>query len=151
MTKSKLTTGILPPCDGEVLVVDDDPALRETAVEVLGMAGFKAAGVSNGAEALGFLAMGRADVVLLDLRMPVLDGWAFLRRRAADPTLTRIPVIVLSGEPLDASIARAVNGWLTKPFDEAGLLDAVATAMANAPKARVPAEDRSPSVARWRR
>jgi CheY-like chemotaxis protein len=135
MTKktTKLSSGILPPCESEVLVVEDDPQLRETAVEILALGGFMATGAANGAEALTFLQKEAPKVILLDLRMPVLDGWAFLDRRAQDPVASGIPVIVLSGEPSDPRLLPVVDGWIAKPLDEATLLNTVTAVLAARP------------------
>jgi CheY-like chemotaxis protein len=121
---ARLSAGTVEPA-ADVLVVDDDAALREGAVEALALAGIVAVGAANGAEALRFLVAGRADLILLDLRMPVLDGWAFLRHRAGTPGLLQIPVLLLSGEPLDNALLAFVDGWLSKPFSEGELIDAV--------------------------
>jgi CheY-like chemotaxis protein len=109
----------------DVLVVDDDASVRESALEILALAGILAAGAGNGAEALRFLTTEHTDLILLDLRMPVLDGWAFLRHRATSRSLSEIPVLVLSGEPQDASLHSFVAGWLIKPFGEDELVNAV--------------------------
>jgi CheY-like chemotaxis protein len=109
----------------DVLVVDDDASLRESVRDTLALTGIKTAGAANGGEALGFLANQRADLILLDLCMPVLDGWAFLRQRATRPRLSEIPVLVLSGEPHDPALRGMVEGWLVKPFGEDELIEAV--------------------------
>jgi CheY-like chemotaxis protein len=126
MKAPKLTTSELPACHGEVLLVDDDGALRETAAEVLRLAGFKVSTAENGAEALQLLAGVSVGAIVLDLRMPVLDGWGFLRHRAASPVLSAIPVVIVSAEPIDPALA---DLWLAKPFDEAALIDVVAGAI----------------------
>jgi CheY-like chemotaxis protein len=128
MKPLKLTTSELPACQGAVLLVDDDGALRETAAEVLRLAGFEVSTAENGAEALQFLAGASVGVILLDLRMPVLDGWGFLRHRADSAALSAIPVIIVSAEPMDPALATSTDLWLSKPFDEATLIDIVATA-----------------------
>jgi len=129
MTKARLTTARLLAGTAarvvDALVVDDDAPLRESAVETLALSGILAAGVGNGAEALSFLESERADLILLDLNMPVLDGWAFLRQRAASGRLSQIPVLVLSGEPRDAALMADVQGWLAKPLSEDELVEAV--------------------------
>src|SRR5581483_6697252 len=91
-TPRRLTTGILPPSAGDVLLVEDDPQVREGALEILALGGFLVAAVGNGAEALEHLTRETPALILLDLRMPVLDGWEFLRRRAASAALSEIPV-----------------------------------------------------------
>jgi CheY-like chemotaxis protein len=81
-----------------VLIVDDDSSLQRVFARFLAQEGFVAATASNGQEALKYLrGGGAADVILLDLRMPVMDGWAFRREQRADASLSGIPVIVLSG------------------------------------------------------
>lgn len=130
MSKARATTAELTAGTGgravDVLVVDDDVPLRETALETLALGGFLAAGAGNGAEALRFLITERADLILLDLRMPVLDGWSFLRHRASSPRLSGIPVMILSGEPPDTTLTAHIDGWLGKPFGEDELVEAVA-------------------------
>jgi CheY-like chemotaxis protein len=124
LTTARLSPGTVAPAV-DVLVVDDDAPLRESVVETLALAGILAAGAAHGAEALRFLASGRADLILLDLRMPVLDGWSFLRQRAGSRNLLQIPVLLLSGEPQDRALLAFVDGWLSKPFSEDELVGAV--------------------------
>jgi two-component system, chemotaxis family, chemotaxis protein CheY len=81
-----------------VLVVDDDPNLVRLMSKFLKLEGFAPVPASNGQEALDYLrGGGGAHVILLDLRMPVMDGWSFLRERRADPQLASIPIVVMSG------------------------------------------------------
>jgi CheY-like chemotaxis protein len=95
-----------------VLVVDDDPDLVRLMSKFLRLEGFAPVPAANGSEALSYLrAGGRASVILLDLRMPVMDGFAFREAQRGDPALAEIPVVVLSGiegahaEALDAAAA----------------------------------------------
>jgi urea transport system substrate-binding protein len=80
-----------------VLVVEDDDDMREAICEIAVRAGMGAVGARNGLEALRVLERcGRLpDLVLLDLRMPVMDGWEFLRLRS--PAVAAIPLVVLTG------------------------------------------------------
>jgi CheY-like chemotaxis protein len=81
-----------------VLIVDDDAAVRRTMARFLGLDGFAVIEADNGQAALAYLrGGGEASVILLDLRMPVMDGWAFRREQQRDPAFAHIPVIVLSG------------------------------------------------------
>jgi CheY-like chemotaxis protein len=81
-----------------VLVVDDDPNLVRLMSKFLKLEGFAPVSAGNGQEALAYLrGGGDASVILLDLRMPVMDGWAFRREQRGDPVLADIPVVVLSG------------------------------------------------------
>jgi CheY-like chemotaxis protein len=81
-----------------VLVVDDDPNLVRLMSKFLTLEGFAPVPAANGQEALAYLqGGGGANVILLDLRMPVMDGWAFRREQRADPGIAAIPIVVLSG------------------------------------------------------
>jgi CheY-like chemotaxis protein len=81
-----------------VLLVDDDAAVRRSMARFLTFEGFVVVEANNGLEALTYLRSGAgASVILLDLRMPVMDGWTFRREQRLDPELNRIPVVVLSG------------------------------------------------------
>src|SRR5687767_8501354 len=84
-----------------VLVVDDDPAIRESLGEVLGDEGFQVVYAENGRMALEYL-RACADppcLVLLDLMMPVMNGWEFCREKEQDPALEDVKVVVISAMP----------------------------------------------------
>src|SRR5689334_11479746 len=82
---------------GGVLIVEDDADLREMMAQLLTMEGFASTAVANGREALDYLRDGgRPNVILLDLMMPVMDGWEFLREQTRDTVLATLPVIILS-------------------------------------------------------
>ena len=110
-----------------VLIVEDDADLREMMAQLLSLEGFQAATVANGSEALQYLHNGhvKPDVILLDLMMPVMDGWEFRRKQQADPAFADVPVIVLSA--LDQSRAADVQAeaFLKKPLDFDRLLQLV--------------------------
>ena len=81
-----------------ILLVDDDVAVRHTMARFLGIEGFVVVEAGNGQEALTHLQTGcSAAAILLDLRMPMMDGWAFRKLQRADRTIADIPVIILSG------------------------------------------------------
>jgi CheY-like chemotaxis protein len=85
-----------------VLVVDDDPNLVRLMSKFLKLEGFAPVPAGNGEEALAYLrGGGDASVILLDLRMPVMDGWTFRREQRGDPGLAGIPIVVLSGVEAD--------------------------------------------------
>ncbi len=105
-----------------ILIVDDDETNRYTLARRLtrdGHANLAMAG--NGAEALAALRSDHFDLVLLDIMMPVLDGFGVLEAMHADPQLKRIPVIVISAHDDMANVARAIElgaaDYLAKPFD----------------------------------
>jgi CheY-like chemotaxis protein len=109
-----------------VLIVEDDADLREMMAQLLTLEGFKTATASNGREALQYLDDGDPpEVILLDLMMPVMDGWEFRRRQQADPQMARVPVIVLSA--LDQVRANGLHpeAFLKKPLDFDRLLELV--------------------------
>ena len=113
----------------EVLVVDDDRDIREVLAEVLQDEGYSVALAVNGADALRYLRSGGSPrVILLDLMMPIMDGWRFRSEQLQDPALGRIPVIVLTadgGAKEKAATLKATEG-ITKPVRLDALLSAVA-------------------------
>jgi len=109
-----------------VLIVEDDEDLREMMAQLLTLEGFEAATVANGREALDYLhEASTPNVILLDLMMPVMDGWEFRRQQEADPALAPVPVIVLSA--LDQARAAKIHAdaFLKKPLDFDRLLSLV--------------------------
>jgi CheY-like chemotaxis protein len=109
-----------------VLIVEDDADLREMMAQLLSLEGFRTQTVPNGRAALDYLRQGDfPEVILLDLMMPVMDGWEFRRRQREDPRLAGVPVVVLSA--LDQSRAADLEGaaFLKKPLDFDRLLDLV--------------------------
>jgi CheY-like chemotaxis protein len=112
-----------------VLVVDDDADVRSTIAETLEDEGYRVAQAANGIAAHDMLRRGGTPaLILLDLWMPVLDGWGFLERRALDPTIAAIPVIVMSASPFERHVP-GVQQLLKKPIRFEVLLDAVAAAV----------------------
>jgi CheY-like chemotaxis protein len=109
-----------------VLIVEDDADLRDMMAQLLALEGYRTESVPNGRAALDYLRRGDfPDVILLDLMMPVMDGWEFRRRQREDPQLARVPVVVLSA--LDQSRAVDLGGaaFLKKPLDFDRLLELV--------------------------
>lgn len=110
-----------------VLVVEDDLDIRELVASVLAEHGHEVASAGDGREALGLLSAFAADVILLDMRMPVLDGWAFAREYAAQPgPHARIVVCTAARDASSSAASIRADAWLAKPFDLAELLQAVA-------------------------
>jgi CheY-like chemotaxis protein len=100
-----------------VLVVEDDSSVREMMATLLTMEGYEATTAENGQAALDQLHTGyKPHVILLDLMMPVMDGFAFRDEQQHDPNLADIPVIVLTAVP--PSVARVVaDVVLSKPIN----------------------------------
>jgi CheY-like chemotaxis protein len=121
---------------GAVLIVDDEPDVRLVARVILEAAGHDVEEASSGEEALDALGAGALpDVLLLDVRMPGIDGWEVLRRvRDADGTLRDLPVVIFTA---DISLAEQApvplaerEFFLGKPFDPDDLVDLVERAAA---------------------
>ena len=110
-----------------VLVVDDDEAIREALREVIGMFEYNVITASDGNEALRILqaTIGRERpcVILLDLMMPIMNGWDFLKNMQEDNRLSNIPVIVLSASERK-NIPQGVV-FLSKPIDLDRLIDGI--------------------------
>jgi CheY-like chemotaxis protein len=97
-----------------VLIVEDELATRDALIELLGKDGREIVTAGDGQEAIERLAkVARPRVILLDLMMPRMDGWEFLRRQSADPSIADIPTIVLSGSKLPTG----AKHQLSKPVD----------------------------------
>jgi len=113
------------PGDGPILVVDDDQDIREILSETLEDLGFEILTAANGREALTILRSleGGASAVLLDLMMPVMDGYGFLEARAQDPKLASIPIaVVTAGHGIDHDRIGTAIPIIRKPFDVSRLL-----------------------------
>ena len=103
-----------------VLVVDDDRHIRDLLRELLAEDGYEVAAASNGAEALELLAVFAAQVILLDIDMPVMDGVTFAQRyRAAFSEDAQAPIIVITAGGNAPARARQLQaaGFVGKPFD----------------------------------
>jgi CheY-like chemotaxis protein len=120
-----------------ILVVDDDPDILEALAEILEGEGYAVDRARHGQEALARIERRRPDLILLDLMMPVMDGWEFsqaLRRRSG---FEDIPVLVLSADRQAGARARVVGarGYLAKPFELNELLRLVGDNVASSPPA----------------
>lgn len=116
-----------------ILIVDDEAFIRLYLEEVLADEGHEVLSAANGAEALRLLREGpRPDLILLDLMMPVMNGWEFRGAQATEPDLAGIPVVILSGAGDVQAEARrlGVAAFVTKPFLPANLLQAIQQAAA---------------------
>jgi signal transduction histidine kinase len=109
-----------------LLVVEDDPDIREALDGLLSTEGFRVAGCSNGREALNWLrASPKPDLILLDLMMPVMDGWQFRVAQKKDPELAAIPVLALSADTTAKAVAIDAEAYLKKPVDYDTLIDTI--------------------------
>jgi CheY-like chemotaxis protein len=112
-----------------VLIVDDDLDIRSTLREALEFEGHTVRAVANGREALEDLrGQNAVCVILLDLMMPVMNGWEFREEQLKDPRIAKVPVLVISADG-NAEVKAAsltANGYLKKPIRVKDLFDAVA-------------------------
>lgn len=124
-----------PGSVGLVLVVDDEPDIRDLIRLNLEAAGHRVATAGDGREALDAACRERPDVIVLDVLMPGIDGWQLLERLKADGAgLGDIPVVMVTAlgqteDRLRAGIEGAVR-FITKPFEPRELVDAVADSLA---------------------
>ena len=108
-----------------ILLVEDDTVLRATLAEILAERGYDVTCAADGREALAELAAhATPNVILLDLAMPVMDGWAFRAQQRRDPRYAAIPTVVLTAS-LGSLDGLAPDAALMKPFDLDRLIDTI--------------------------
>lgn len=112
-----------------ILVVDDDPDVRRLVEMKLHLDGIETVSAGDGAEALEILGEQSVDLVVLDLMMPVMDGYEVCRRMQADPVLSSIPVIMLTARAqandIEAGFDIGATDYIVKPFSPRELLSRV--------------------------
>jgi CheY-like chemotaxis protein len=110
---------IAPSC--RILVVDDDSTERELLVKLLAEKGYPASGACDGQHALREVVLRWPDLIVLDLEMPAMDGWEFLKVRSGYARLASIPVLALSAADAPPAVAAVIR----RPILVEKLLDAV--------------------------
>ncbi len=108
-----------------ILVAEDDIGLRDIVVDILQASGYEVVPADDGRQAMDYLtaAAEAPAAVLLDLMMPVLNGWDCLRAMRADDRLWRIPIVIMS--EADEGIAAGADMFLRKPFRVDELLETI--------------------------
>jgi len=116
-----------------ILVVEDTPAIAEIIETVLNdIPSYQATAVVNGTAALAFVAEVSVDLILLDINLPGLDGFAIHDLLRACDTTATVPILFMTAATHDAEFARrGVRGYIKKPFDLDDLLLRVASALAD--------------------
>jgi CheY-like chemotaxis protein len=113
------------PTEWKIMIVEDDPDIRETLQTYLESSGYGVASAANGQEALKLLdGDDRPCLILLDMMMPVMDGWAFLAALGEDDTLSSVPVAVVTAYTSQTP-TEGVEEVLRKPVDLGALMETV--------------------------
>jgi two-component system, cell cycle response regulator DivK len=120
-----------------VLIVDDDISVRESLGKVLRGLDYEAVLAADGQEAMEWFAKGQIDLLLLDLGLPIMDGWnAFERITTENPLM---PIIIITGlaNQRDVAMAAGVGALMEKPLDVPRLLQTIQELLAEPKKARL--------------
>lgn len=108
-----------------ILVAEDDPASRELMREILEAEGYRVLEACDGGEALQKMEETEPDLVLLDIQMPGLDGFAVLRQLRQNPSYATLPVVALTAYAMrgdrEKVLAAGFDAYLTKPVDATAL------------------------------
>jgi two-component system, cell cycle response regulator DivK len=109
-----------------ILVVEDQPDNRRILRDLLGNAGYELIEAETGEEALTAVEAQRPDLILMDIQLPVMDGYEATRRIRSNPELKSIPIIAVTSYALAGDEAKALavgcNAYITKPFSPRALL-----------------------------
>ncbi len=110
-----------------ILVVEDDREVQSIVRDILEDDGYRVETAHNGQQGLELLVLGRIhpSLILLDLRMPILDGWDFARIIRSYHRLTDIPLIVITAPRVGSRVPPPADALLMKPFSSSSLLDLV--------------------------
>ncbi len=131
-----------------LLVVEDDDMIREALTELLRDEGALVTAAANGREALQALrSSSGTDLILLDLMMPVMDGWEFRVDQRADPQLAPIPLIAMSADMSAKARAIAADAYLRKPLDFNELVGRIRAVVDHAVAQRAAAVDTTAAFA----
>ena len=124
-------TGNVLPADRILLVIDEDPAVRQVMERLAAREGYKLVTAGTGEEGLKLAREKKPDVITLEVVMPGIDGWTVLKNLKADPQLSGIPVVMVSiSDDRDRGLAMGAADYLVKPVDRdrlAGILAAYRT------------------------
>jgi len=134
---------LVPSRPQRLLLIEDDVEVRSALEELLKMEGFDTLVAGHGAEGLQILRQGeRIDLILLDLMMPVMDGWEFRIEQKRTPMLAQIPVVALSADASAKAAAIDADAYVRKPYSFPDLMTAIETALRSARTRRVAYADR---------
>ena len=117
-----------------ILVVEDQEDNRQILRDLLGNAGYELTEAENGEEAIAVVAKRRPDLILMDIQLPVMDGYEATRRIRTNPDLKSVPIIAVTSYALtgdeDKARAAGCNGYVSKPYSPRDLLAKVRSYLA---------------------
>ena len=117
-----------------ILVVEDQEDNRQILRDLLGNAGYELTEAENGEEAIAAVARRRPDLILMDIQLPVMDGYEATRRIRTNPDLRSVPIIAVTSYALagdeNKALAAGCDGYVTKPYSPRDLLAKVRTYLA---------------------
>ena len=112
-----------------ILLIEDNPDMRENTAEILELADYKVLTAANGKEGVGLAKKEHPDLIICDIMMPELDGYGVLRMLGANAETSSIPFIFLTAKAEKTDFRKGMNlgadDYITKPFDDVELLDAI--------------------------
>lgn len=123
----------MPPKNKSILLIEDDGDIRQTVAEVLQQEGFEVECAGDGQEALQKLRdLPKPGLILLDIAMPIKDGFQFRREQEQDPRVADIPVVIMSADShvQAKQMKTGARGYLKKPFEISTLIDTVKSLLA---------------------
>ena len=120
--------GFMSQC---ILVVEDQEDNRQILRDLLGNAGYELTEAENGEEAIAAVDRRRPDLILMDIQLPLMDGYEATRRIRTNPDLKSVPIIAVTSYALagdeDKALAAGCDGYVTKPYSPRDLLAKVRT------------------------
>jgi two-component system alkaline phosphatase synthesis response regulator PhoP len=124
----------------QILLIDDDPGLLQTLSDALDLYGFQILTAASGAEGLEQVVARQPACVVVDIRMPRINGYQFVRALRGDPTTAAIPIVILSALAQEheqlAGMLTGADAYLLKPVTIAQLVDVITEATATSAEAR---------------
>ena len=116
-----------------ILVVEDQEDNRQILRDLLGSAGYDLTEAEDGEQAIAAVARRRPDLILMDIQLPVMDGYEATRRIRTNPDLRSVPIIAVTSYALagdeDKALAAGCDGYVTKPYSPRDLLAKVRTCL----------------------
>jgi CheY-like chemotaxis protein len=126
-----------------ILIAEDNPTNRELLRELLEIRGYRVVEACNGQEALAMVEQEPPDILLLDIGMPLLDGFAVVRKLREDPRFTSLPVVAVTAYAMQGDREKIMDsgfdGYLSKPVNSAALVQELGRLLAGEKTQCVPA------------